>query len=68
MHIAMGLYWTAICLAADVCLLFALQAYQYTSITSATLLDCFTIPAVLFLSFLVLRYLGSETQGSENWQ
>uniref|UniRef100_A0A7S3VHE2 EamA domain-containing protein n=1 Tax=Dunaliella tertiolecta TaxID=3047 RepID=A0A7S3VHE2_DUNTE len=31
------------------------KAYQYTSITSVTLLDCFTIPAVMALSWLVLR-------------
>ncbi|KAF5835255.1 solute carrier family 35, member F1 [Dunaliella salina] len=31
------------------------KAYQYTSITSVTLLDCFTIPAVMVLSWLVLR-------------
>lgn len=30
-------------------------AYQYTSLTSVTLLDCFTIPAVMVLSMLVLR-------------
>eukprot|EP00878_Enallax_costatus_P004484 GHUV01004724.1.p1 GENE.GHUV01004724.1~~GHUV01004724.1.p1 ORF type:complete len:497 (+),score=106.18 GHUV01004724.1:228-1718(+) len=31
------------------------KAYQYTSLTSVTLLDCFTIPAVMILSWLVLR-------------
>lgn len=30
-------------------------AYQYTSLTSVTLLDCFTIPAVMVLSILVLK-------------
>lgn len=30
------------------------QAYQYTSLTSVTLLDCFTIPAVIALSFFIL--------------
>jgi len=30
------------------------QAYQFTSLTSVTLLDCFTIPAVIALSFFVL--------------
>ncbi|GBF90182.1 hypothetical protein Rsub_03315 [Raphidocelis subcapitata] len=30
------------------------KAYQYTSLTSVTLLDCFTIPAVLALSHFVL--------------
>jgi hypothetical protein len=30
------------------------QAYQYTSLTSVTLLDCFTIPAVIALSYFVL--------------
>lgn len=28
------------------------KAYQYTSITSVTLLDCFTIPAVMVLSWV----------------
>jgi drug/metabolite transporter (DMT)-like permease len=31
------------------------KAYQYTSITSVTLLDCFTIPTVMLLSWLVLK-------------
>jgi solute carrier family 35 protein F1/2 len=31
------------------------KAYQYTSLTSCTLLDCFTIPAVMALSWVVLR-------------
>ncbi|EFJ40282.1 hypothetical protein VOLCADRAFT_99968 [Volvox carteri f. nagariensis] len=31
------------------------KAYQYTSVTSVTLLDCFTIPAVMALSVLLLR-------------
>ncbi|WIA08937.1 hypothetical protein OEZ85_008354 [Tetradesmus obliquus] len=31
------------------------KAYQYTSLTSVTLLDCFTIPAVMLLSWLVLH-------------
>uniref|UniRef100_A0A7S2W7V9 Uncharacterized protein n=1 Tax=Mucochytrium quahogii TaxID=96639 RepID=A0A7S2W7V9_9STRA len=30
-------------------------AYQYTSLTSVTALDCFTIPTVLFLSKFVLK-------------
>ena len=30
-------------------------AYRYTSLTSVTLLDCFTIPCALALSALVLR-------------
>lgn len=30
------------------------KAYQYTSLTSVTLLDCFTIPAVIALSYFVL--------------
>mmetsp|Transcript_32317 Transcript_32317/g.50547 ORF Transcript_32317/g.50547 Transcript_32317/m.50547 type:complete len:378 (-) Transcript_32317:69-1202(-) len=30
------------------------KAYQYTSITSVMLLDCFTIPATMFLSFFLL--------------
>lgn len=33
----------------------SVQAYQYTSITSVTLLDCFTIPAVMVLSVFVFR-------------
>lgn len=42
------------------------KAYQYTSLTSVTLLDCFTIPCVMLLSWLLLRarykaghYLGA---------
>jgi hypothetical protein len=31
------------------------QAYQYTSVTSVTLLDCFTVPAVMALSVAFLR-------------
>ncbi|KAF6266814.1 hypothetical protein COO60DRAFT_1697270, partial [Scenedesmus sp. NREL 46B-D3] len=31
------------------------KAYQYTSLTSVTLLDCFTIPSVMLLSWLVLH-------------
>jgi solute carrier family 35 protein F1/2 len=31
------------------------RAYQYTSLTSVTLLDCFTIPVVMLLSWLLLR-------------
>lgn len=31
------------------------SAYQFTSLTSITLLDCFTVPAVMALSLLVLR-------------
>ncbi len=31
------------------------KAYQYTSITSVTLLDSTTIPAVMLLSWLVFR-------------
>ncbi|KAL6759305.1 hypothetical protein V8C86DRAFT_1327008 [Haematococcus lacustris] len=30
-------------------------AYQYTSITSVTLLDCFTVPVVMFLTWLLFR-------------
>ncbi|KAI8476478.1 MAG: hypothetical protein J3K34DRAFT_259541 [Monoraphidium minutum] len=30
------------------------KAYQFTSLTSVTLLDCFTIPAVIALSYFVL--------------
>jgi hypothetical protein len=42
-----------------------LQAYQYTSITSVTLLDCFTIPAVMALSWLILRYVALDQGWSE---
>lgn len=42
------------------------KAYQYSSITSMTLLDCWTIPWVMILSWFILRphysswqYLGS---------
>jgi solute carrier family 35 protein F1/2 len=31
------------------------KAYQFTSLTSVTLLDCFTIPSVMLLSWVVLR-------------
>lgn len=31
------------------------QAYQYTTLTSVQLLDCFTIPVVLLLSWAVLK-------------
>jgi hypothetical protein len=31
------------------------QAYQYTSVTSVALLDCFTIPAAIMLSWIALR-------------
>lgn len=33
------------------------KAYQFTSITSVTLLDCFTVPAVIVLS---RAFLGSR--------
>ena len=33
------------------------KAYQYTSITSVTLLDSTTIPAVMLLSWLVFRWV-----------
>ena len=32
------------------------MAYQYTSITSIMLLDCFTIPCVMILSYIFLKY------------
>lgn len=31
------------------------KAYQYTSITSVMLLDCWTIPCVLFLTWFFLK-------------
>jgi solute carrier family 35 protein F1/2 len=31
------------------------KAYQYTSITSVMLLDCFTIPVALVLTYLFLK-------------
>eukprot|EP01024_Parvocaulis_polyphysoides_P038094 TRINITY_DN340_c0_g2_i2.p1 TRINITY_DN340_c0_g2~~TRINITY_DN340_c0_g2_i2.p1 ORF type:complete len:346 (+),score=34.91 TRINITY_DN340_c0_g2_i2:2-1039(+) len=31
------------------------KAYQYTSITSVTLLDCFSLPCVMILSFIILQ-------------
>ncbi|XP_074657554.1 solute carrier family 35 member F2-like [Tubulanus polymorphus] len=31
------------------------KAYQYTTVTSVQLLDCFTIPVVLILSWLILK-------------
>eukprot|EP01025_Chloroclados_australasicus_P025474 TRINITY_DN25456_c0_g2_i1.p1 TRINITY_DN25456_c0_g2~~TRINITY_DN25456_c0_g2_i1.p1 ORF type:complete len:452 (+),score=30.48 TRINITY_DN25456_c0_g2_i1:90-1358(+) len=31
------------------------KAYQYTSITSVTLLDCFSLPCVMILSYFVLQ-------------
>lgn len=31
------------------------KAYQYTSLTSVTLLDCFTVPSVMVLSWLFLK-------------
>jgi len=34
---------------------FVVNAYQYTDIASATLLDCFTIPMVLVLSCFILK-------------
>ncbi|GLC65724.1 hypothetical protein PLESTF_000333100 [Pleodorina starrii] len=42
------------------------KAYQYTSVTSVTLLDCFTIPAVMVLSALALRarYLPGHYTGA----
>jgi len=33
-----------------------IKAYQYTSITSIMLLDCFTIPCAMIISYLFLRY------------
>lgn len=33
----------------------AVKAYQYTSITSVMLLDCWTIPCVLLLTWLILK-------------
>ncbi|CAB3408655.1 unnamed protein product [Caenorhabditis bovis] len=41
------------------------KAYQYTNLTSIQLLDCATIPTVLFLSwlFLSVRYLASHIIG-----
>ncbi|KAL2631753.1 hypothetical protein R1flu_016439 [Riccia fluitans] len=43
----------------------ATKAYQYTSITSAMLLDCWTIPVVLLLTWLVLKtqYLRGHLVG-----
>ena len=32
-----------------------LSAYQYTNVTSVTLLDCFTLPAVMMLSALCFK-------------
>ncbi|XP_078434783.1 uncharacterized protein LOC144705828 isoform X2 [Wolffia australiana] len=42
------------------------KAYQYTSITSATLLDCWTIPWVIVLTWLVLgtRYSIPQFMGA----
>eukprot|EP00879_Flechtneria_rotunda_P007354 GHRR01007715.1.p1 GENE.GHRR01007715.1~~GHRR01007715.1.p1 ORF type:complete len:562 (+),score=206.10 GHRR01007715.1:237-1922(+) len=42
------------------------KAYQYTSLTSITLLDCFTIPSVMLLSWLVLgsRYKAGHFAGA----
>ncbi|KAG2438260.1 hypothetical protein HYH02_010959 [Chlamydomonas schloesseri] len=42
------------------------KAYQYTSVTSVTLLDCFTIPAVMALSAAALaaRYLPGHYGGA----
>ena len=39
------------------------RAYQYTSITSVTLLDSTTIPAVMILSWLIFR---QESRGSSH--
>jgi solute carrier family 35 protein F1/2 len=39
---------------------FLVLAYQYTTITSVQILDCFTIPAVMVLSVLVLRMTFSR--------
>ena len=36
---------------------FIVRAYQFTSLTSVTLLDCFTIPCVVLLSYI---FLGSR--------
>ncbi|KAL3689675.1 hypothetical protein R1sor_015984 [Riccia sorocarpa] len=43
----------------------ATKAYQYTSITSAMLLDCWTIPVVLLLTWLLLKtqYLRGHLVG-----
>lgn len=43
----------------------AVKAYQYTSITSVMLLDCWTIPCVLLLTWLILktRYAVSHFVG-----
>lgn len=45
------------------------KAYQYTSITSVTLLDCFAIPAVMLLSWLLLkaRWGSSKHRGKRGW-
>ncbi|GAX75709.1 hypothetical protein CEUSTIGMA_g3152.t1 [Chlamydomonas eustigma] len=42
------------------------KAYQYTSVTSVTLLDCTTIPAVMILSLIVFRssYLPGHIIGA----
>jgi hypothetical protein len=34
---------------------FVVKAYSYTSITSVMLLDCFTIPCVMVLSYFFLK-------------
>lgn len=39
---------------------FVVLAYQFTSITSVQLLDCFSIPVVLILSFLFLKAIYSR--------
>jgi len=33
-----------------------ISAYNYTTVTSIMLLDCFTIPCVMFLSYMLLNY------------
>jgi solute carrier family 35 protein F1/2 len=48
----------ALLAAADVeANFFIVKAYQYTTITSVMLLDCFTIPVVMLLSY---RFLGTR--------
>ena len=55
--------WKYACLAvADVeGNYFAVKAYQYTSITSVMLLDCFTIPCVMVLSKIFLHAKVTDT-------
>jgi len=44
---------------------FIVYAYQFTNLTSIQLLDCFTIPVVMLLSwlFLSVRYLATHISG-----